>query len=164
MLLFEGDFKNYDASTQQECYNFGVAVVVAEVARRMGWSKRDIRMLVKVVQAYPHCLLLIDGFAMLMWMSTLSGVISTDLVNGIIVWLLLCIVWHWVVKQPFRGNVALVCLGDDHLGGVRDSMRKSFSPDRIVEIFSLVGMIYTNADKTKDFAGFYKKPSEAKFL
>lgn len=121
-------------------------------------------MLAMVIMAYCHCVLHIDGFAMWMWQSMLSGVISTDLLNGVAVWLVLCIAWYFVTGKGFRENVNLVVLGDDHAGGMTAAGRKAFDPERFAAVLRHVGFVYTNEDKTLDFGSFFKNPEDAKFL
>lgn len=85
----------------------------------------------------------------------LSGKQATDLFNGIINWLLLCICFLVLCSACFRLYVAMLCLGDDHVGGVAKRFRSKFNAASIHEFVAQFGFIYTSANKTMDFDDFY---------
>jgi len=138
--------------------------VFFSVVTRMGWPEEDAALMRRLVQMYPHCVLRVDGFAVWLWTTMLSGVMSTDLIQGVLTWLHICICFHILVRMSFRAHVALVCLGDDHIGGVSPLCRELFVPEGLCELLALVGHVYTNADKTRDFSKFYKTRSDVRFL
>lgn len=138
--------------------------MLKEVGKRMGWAPRWVRLLTSLIIAYPHCVLIIDGFAMWLWSTMLSGVMSTDLINGIITWLLLCMAFHFLVQACFRYFVSVACLGDDHIGGVAPEVRSAFNPAAIAQFMGICGHVYTAADKTLNFENYYIDREKASFL
>jgi hypothetical protein len=159
-----GDLRDHDARFSQACFNQGAAPVVVGIAKRKGWSAKYLRRLREIIYRYPMCVLVVDAFALWLWSTMLSGVMSTDFLNGVVVWLLLCMCFLLIVGASFRRHAAAVCLGDDHVLATRPEYREAYNASSIAALLLLWGHVYTTAQKDLDFKNFWVDRSRATFL
>lgn len=148
----------------QACFNYGAGPVFYALAHRISYTEIDADIVRKIIMHYPHAVLVVDGFALWMWTTMYSGVMHTDVIDGVVVWLLICMGFHVMTRLPFREHARLVDQGDDHVGSLSSEAKQAFDPEVLAGILGHWGYRYTNEEKTLDFKDFFKSKAEAKFL
>jgi len=143
----------YDASLSGELF-IALSDVIYTLALRMGWAERHARALRMLIMRYPHYLLAVDGVVAEVYGLQASGVMSTDLTNGVIQWLCVCMAIRAVLKRRAREVARHSHLGDDTVLNVLPGLRDAFNMDAVRTFFRVYGLRITSGSKVETDAMF----------
>lgn len=160
-MFLDGDMKHYDA------YNHlirAALTVYIKVAKKLGWSPFDIRMMEGIREELCQCAVNCSGDIIFLIDRFLSGIFGTAEVNGTVIEIIWGIVIRLLKNEPLDKWVRLKHYGDDFLKKPSLSFLKSINYDtsKIQEIISAIGFEMTSADKTAKLE--YKPLSQCTFL
>lgn len=161
----DGDFEDYDASLNLYIMNMFPRVVNAWYKNCDGNDHRRTMWFLKV-RAARHC---VSGWFYYLLSGNPSGNALTPFINGIVGSISFRYIFYKSAfaqgfhTYAFRNYVKLAMFGDDNVINVAPAVHSFFNPEIISREYSLFGMKYTAADKTKSTSEF-KRLQDCTFL
>lgn len=162
--IVAGDYSAFDKNmdAQAMLYAFGILIKLARASKL--YSETDCRVMQLIAHDICHPHLVADGVLFQAFNSNPSGHPLTVIINSIVNSLYMRIVFHKLSgpERNFDQDVSLVTYGDDNIMGVTP-FNPDFNHTDIQEVFSLLGIKYTMADKKAKSVPFIHI-SQADFL
>jgi len=152
MQIFEnhvnGDFGAYDVRMPLEVLFYACQVII-KVAEYSGYSHADLLAMNNMFADAIYCYNNVDGDLVAFHQGHSSGWALTVIINSIANSLLMRVVYSMCgyAQSSFRDNVILTTYGDDNMMSVSPRVFDKFNQLTITEIFGLLNITYTMADK-----------------
>lgn len=159
------DYKAYDATTSSQLIQAAFAVLIA-IARKLGWSEEDIKIMEGVAADIMWPVINANGDVMQLFDGTISGHSLTTLINCIGNSLSLRVVFYtlypmgqvmsWTGNYSrchFRDYIVAYFYGDDLVATV-DRYLWKFNNHAIVAVLGALGRTLTSYDKKTKIAKF----------
>jgi hypothetical protein len=163
--VIAGDFTNFDGTLVKDIL-MGVLDVIEEFYDGTDEDKQIRRVLWCSVVSSIHAF----GDSVYMWThSQPSGCPLTAIINSIYNSLSVRYVWMSIVSveyanmKEFGRHVAMVSYGDDNIINISDVCSKFFNQITIAEGYKILGMTYTDEDKSGELVAF-RSLSDISFL
>eukprot|EP00996_Jenningsia_fusiforme_P005097 NODE_5_length_6143_cov_28.997867_g4_i0.p1 GENE.NODE_5_length_6143_cov_28.997867_g4_i0~~NODE_5_length_6143_cov_28.997867_g4_i0.p1 ORF type:complete len:997 (-),score=137.96 NODE_5_length_6143_cov_28.997867_g4_i0:3151-5913(-) len=150
--MIAGDYKAFDKSASAKAMMSAFDVLI-EIARRAGYSDRDLTIMRGIATDICYPLYEYNGVMLQAFGSNPSGHPLTVVVNNLMNSLYLRYAYYTLHFNedvpPFHTRVAALCYGDDNVMNVSPAEDK-FTHTAVADVLARAGITYTMADKESE--------------
>lgn len=148
----EGDYSKYDIRQNGQIIR-AFSIVLLEIAREMGYSAIDLKVLETMFFDFSAACWMFNGSIFFMNGSWISGILITILMNGgghsLRKRIFYHMTWKFIyitIPDPFRIHVHLITMGDD---GAETTDLVWYNTAEMQKFFAFYSMPYTDAAKSE---------------